>query len=213
MLSDLPHPFDSARQLHSPSDAAAIAKMPDKFLLERVQTMRPLAMLVMTVGVLFATEIAFAQRDAGSKIRGEYNFYGGSAARSMRGARESSQAYREYTRSAPQQKVNPEVAREAADSIGDYIAKAQRHFAWMRKQAVAAKDTETLTSLDGIDKNLADAAKSHAEMRETCLKDPVDAGATLDCCKVIDDSLAKAIADHDKLMKRLAGGRAAAAKK
>ena len=118
-----------------------------------------------------------------------------------------------FPNAAPDKKVNPEVAREAADSIGQYITKAQKHFAWMRKQAQASNDKETLTALDGIDKNLADAAKSHAEMQETCLKDNVDAAASMECCKVIDDSLAKAIADHDKLMKKLAGGKAAAPKK
>lgn len=119
--------------------------------------------------------------------------------------RDYSSNYREYAKTAPDKKVNPEVAREAADSIGQYISKAQKHMASMRKQAEGAKDKETLTSLDVIDKNLADAAKSHAEMRETCLKDNVDAAGSMECCKVIDNSLAKAIAEHDKLMKKLAG--------
>ena len=164
---------------------------------------RPLIALAL-LALVVPVSTAFAQRDAGSKIRGEYNFYGGAAGRSMRSAREYSQSYREYARTAPDKKVNPEVAREAADSIGTYITKAQKHFAWMRKQAQASNDKQTLTALDGIDKNLADAAKSHAEMHETCLKDNVDAAASMECCKVIDDSLAKAIAEHDKLMKRLA---------
>lgn len=164
---------------------------------------RPLMFLAL-LALTIPASTAYAQRDAASKIRGEYNFYGGSAGRSMRSARESSESYREYVRTAPEKKVNPEVARAAADSIGDYITKAQKHMAWMRKQADASNDKETLTSLTSIDKNLADAAKSHAEMHETCLKDTVDGTATLNCCKVIDDSLAKAIAEHDKLMKRLA---------
>jgi hypothetical protein len=123
----------------------------------------------------------------------------------MRGALESSRDYRQYAQAAPEKKVNPEVAREAADAIGDYMTKAQKHMAWMRKQA--AGDKETLTSLDSIDKSLADAAKSHHEMHETCLKDNVDAASTMDCCKVIDASLSKAIAEHDKLMKRLAAAK------
>ena len=40
-------------------------------------------------------------------------------------------------------------------------------------------------------------------MKETCLKDNVDAPGSLACCKTIDDSLAKAIAEHDKPMKTL----------
>jgi hypothetical protein len=165
--------------------------------------MRSLGMFFATAALLFASQSAFAQRDAGSKIQGEYNFYGRSAGSAMRSAREHSTYYREYAQPAP--KVNPEVAKEAADTIGDYITKAQKHMASMRKHAKASNDKETLTSLDSIDKHLAAAAKSHADMRETCMKDAVDGKATLACCKVVDDDLAKAIAEHDKLMKHLAG--------
>ncbi len=155
---------------------------------------------VMAIATLLGSDPAFAQRGAGAKVRGEYNFHGGAAARSMRGARAYSRAYPRYVRTAPKQEVNAEIAREAADSIGLYITKAQKHMAWMRKQA--ANDKESLTSLDVIDKNLAAAAKSHKEMHETCLKDNVDAAASMECCKGIDGSLSKALAEHDKLMKR-----------
>lgn len=156
--------------------------------------------------IVLAATAAFAQRDAGSKIRGEYNFYGNSAGRALHSARDYSQDYRTYVKATPT--VNPEVARAAADGIGDYITKANKHFAYMRKQAETAKDKETLTSLDSIDKHLAAAAKSHDEMKETCLKDTVDGAATMECCKMIDDDLANAIAEHDKLMKRLSGDKA-----
>ncbi len=164
---------------------------------------------VLAIATMFGIPNAFAQRDAGSKIRGEYNFYGGSASRSIRGARETSQAYRQYVRTAPQQQVNPEVAKATADAIGDYITKAQAHMAWMRKQAEAADDKTALASLDSIDKNLATASKSHKEMHEMCLKANVDAASSMKCCQQIDDSLAAAIAEHDKLMKHVAGDKPA----
>lgn len=173
---------------------------------------RPLIALALLALVVPAST-ASAQRDAGSKIRGEYNFYGGSAGRSMRSAREYSQAYREYVRTAPQQKVAPEVAKETADAMGEYITKAQKHMAWMRKQAQADNDKEALTSLDVIDKNLADAAKSHANLCEYCAKETVEAKGSMQCCQEVDASLTKAIAEHDKLMKKLAGDKAAAPKK
>jgi hypothetical protein len=162
------------------------------------------------LATVFSTSNALAQRDAGAKIRGEYNFYGGSAGRSMRSARDTSQAYRQYVPTAPQQKVNQEVAKEAADAIGGYIAKAEKHMAWMRKQAEADKDQETLTSLNSIDKHLAAAAKSHKDMHEMCLETNVDATGSMKCCQQVDESLAAAIAEHDKLMKRLAGNKPAA---
>jgi hypothetical protein len=173
---------------------------------------RPLAALALAALVV-SSGTAYAQRDAGSKIRGEYNFYGGAAGRSLRGAREYTRSYREYVRTAPQQKVEPQVAKETADAIGDYITKAEKHFAWMRKQAQAAGDQQTLTSLDSIDKHLADAKKHHESLCEYCAKESVEAKASMQCCQEIDDSLSKAIAEHDNLMKRLVGEKAAAPKR
>jgi len=166
--------------------------------------MRPLSTFLLTAAVLLAAQCAFAQRDAGAKVRGEYNFHGSAAGSAMRSARDTSSYYRQYAQSAPEKKVEAETAREAADSIGTYITKSQKHMAWMRKQAAGSNDKETLTSLDSIDKHLTAAAKSHADMKETCLKDNVDGAASMECCKTIDDHLAKAIGEHDKLMKRVA---------
>ena len=167
--------------------------------------------VLLALATMTMVESAFAQSDAGAKMRGESNFYGGSAGRAMRGARDYSNDYRQYVQTAPAKKVNPEVASEAADSIGQYIKKAQKHMAWMRKQA--ASDKATLTSLDLIDKNLAAAAGTHEELHEICMKDNVDAAGSMKCCQNVDESLSAAIAEHDKLMKRLAGDKAAALKK
>jgi hypothetical protein len=165
---------------------------------------------ILAIATLLGIPSAFGQRDAGAKIRGEYNFYGGAAGRSMRGAREYAQSYRTYVRTAPQQKVEAQVAKETADAIGDYITKAEKHLAWMRKQATASNDKQTLTSLDSIDKNVAAAKKHHEGLCEYCEKENVDAKGSMQCCQEIDASLGAAIAEHDKLMKRLAGDRPAA---
>lgn len=136
----------------------------------------------------------------------------------MRGARESAGSFREYIRSnqpsqAPTQIVreepgvvviSPRIAQAAADEIGDYIAKSEKHLAWMRRQAEAAKDKETLTSLDSIDRNLAAAKQNHATLCSCCMEDNIDANAAMACCQTIDEALAKAISEHDALMKRLA---------
>lgn len=162
--------------------------------------MRPLTILLGLAAIL-SVSTAYAQRDAASKIRGEYNFYGGAAGTSMRSAQEYSRGFQSYGKSTDT--VNPQIARDASDAIGTYISKAQAHFAYMRKQAQASNDKDTVTALDSIDKHLAAAAKSHAEMKETCLKDHVPGQPVLECCKQIDEHLAKAIAEHDKLMKKL----------
>lgn len=139
----------------------------------------------------------------------------------MRGARESAGSFREYVRSTqpvPGQVVggegvvreslgvtvvSPQIAQAATDEIGDYITKSEKHLAWMRRQAEARKDKETLASLDSIDQNLAAAKRSHATLCSCCVDDNVDATAALACCQTIDDALGKAISEHDALMKRL----------
>ena len=79
--------------------------------------------------------------DPGAK----YNFYGNSGGTAMRSANEYSASYREYVPTA--EKVNPEVAKEASDSIGTYITKAQKHFAHSSTQAAnVANDADTLTA-------------------------------------------------------------------
>jgi hypothetical protein len=173
--------------------------------------MRRIGILLIVTTPLIAVGTTLAQRGAASKIAGEYNFYGSSAGHAMRSARDYAGYYRSYAQTA--QPVNPEVAQEAADAIGAYIVKAQKHMAWMRRQAQATNDKETLASLDVIDKHLADAARSHHEMHDTCLKASVEAAGTMKCCQVIDESLSKAIAEHDKLMKHLAGAKAPSAAK
>lgn len=123
-------------------------------------------------------------------------------------------SFREYIRStqpAPAQivrgqpgiVVSPQIAQVATDEIGDYITKSEKHLAWMRRQAEAGKDVETLQSLDGIDRNPAEAKRNHATLCGCCMEDNVDAAAATACCKKIDDALAKAIAEHDALMNRL----------
>lgn len=175
--------------------------------------MRSIGYSLVALTLFTATDVTFAQRDAGAKIRGEsYNFYGRSAGSAMRSAREYSGYYRDYVQSTPQQ-VNPEIAKEAADSIGMWIEKAQKHMASMRRVAEKHKDKETLASLDVIDKHLTDASKSHAEMKDTCLKESIDSKMTLDCCKPLYDHLAKAEAEHDKLMKRIGGAKPSSSNK
>ena len=160
-----------------------------------------LLMAVVTLAATFVSASAKAQSylDATAKARGAYGR--SSASRSMGNARAYTQDYRQYAKGV--QKVDPEVAQDASDSIGNYITKAKKHFAWMRDQAKKANDKESLAALDEIDKNLAAAEEAHHEMHDICKKDHVDAAGSMKCCQQIDESLAKAIADHDKLMKRL----------
>ncbi|MFM8413209.1 MAG: hypothetical protein ACKOCX_00625 [Planctomycetota bacterium] len=188
--------------------------------------MKSLTVALLAVVVLGA-ELASAQPAADAKARGYFNFYGRGARSAMRGARDSAGAFREYIRSTrpgtPQIVreqpgpradvivrvqpevivVSPRIAQAATDEIGDYIAKSERHLAWMRRQAESLKDQATLAALDSIDRNLAAAKVNHATLCGCCMEDNVDAVAAMACCQKIDDALAKAISEHDALMKRL----------
>jgi hypothetical protein len=189
--------------------------------------MRLLVAAILLAVVAMGSDVSFAQPDAGGKARGQYNFYGRGARTAMRGARESTGSFREYIRSTqpadPQVVrepagvregvvvraqpgvviVSPQIAQAAADEIGDYIAKSEKHLAWMRRQAEATNDKETLASLDSIDRNLAEAKRNHVTLCSCCMEETVDAKAAMTCCQTIDDALGKAISEHDTLMKRL----------
>lgn len=179
-----------------------------------------LAAIVFAVVALVAGA-AFAQPSADAKARGKFDFYGRGARSAMQGARASAGSYREFIRStqpvpAPIVSgevvvrespgvvvVSPQIAQAATDEIGDYIVKSEKHLAWMRRQAEMQKDQQTLASLDSIDRNLAVAKRNHAALCTSCLDDNVDASAAMACCQAIDEALAKAISEHDVLMKRV----------
>lgn len=180
-----------------------------------------------TLAVIFLSTVALcasttlAQPSADAKARGRFGFYGRSARSAMRGAQESAGSFREYIRSTqplPGQVVgseavvrespgvvivSPQIAQAAADEIGDYITKSEKHLAWMRRQAEAQMDKETLASLNSIDRNLAAAKQNHVMLCSCCMEDNIDAKAAMACCQTIDEALGKAISEHDALMKRL----------
>jgi len=54
---------------------------------------------------------------------------------------------------------------------------------------------------------MADAAKNHNATKETCFHNHAEGQDVAACCKLVDESPAKAISKHAKLTKRLAGRR------
>jgi hypothetical protein len=156
---------------------------------------------VAAIAALFAASVTMAQGPTSEVARARDAYRNNGAARAVESARGYTYDYRQYAKAVPT--VEPTVARDAADAIGDYITKAEKHFGWMRTEASKTGDKTSLASLDVIDKNLADAKKAHKEMHEICLKATIDKAASMACCEQIDDSLAKVISEHDKLMKRL----------
>ncbi len=155
---------------------------------------------VLLLSVLAANHTTAAPAVGTAKARGDYStpFWGNSAGRSVRHARDYSSGYRGYARSAPA--INSKMAQHEADGIGHNITAAKTQYGELRK---VTTDKESLASLDAIEKHLADAAKAHAEMDKMCKMEMVDGVATMKCCEDIDAALEKALAEHEKMMAKL----------
>ena len=163
-----------------------------------------LALAVAVLAAHTSTANAQAIRDAGSKIRGSSGYSHRGGYRSLWHARDYAGDYRSYSSDARREnrRVAPEEAQEHAEGLGHNIKKAQKHFADARKHA--GTDKETIAALEKIDALLAAALKSHAEMAEMCKHEEIDAAGTMKCCTDAEAALEKAIAEHEKLIKRLA---------
>jgi hypothetical protein len=154
---------------------------------------------ILLLSVLAANHLTAAP-PVNRKAAGDYStpFWGNSAGRSIRHARDYSGGYRRYARQAPS--VNQRIAQHEADGVGHNINAAKTQYAELRK---ATTDKETLASLDAIEKHLAEAVKAHAQMDEMCKMEMVDGAGTMKCCDDIDAALEKALEEHEKLMAKI----------
>ena len=159
------------------------------------------SMALLVVSVVVTGMATGAPAVGTAKARGDYSvgaFWGNSGGRSVRHARDYSRGYRSYARQAPT--ITPQIARHEAAGVGQNIASAQMQFGEMRKTTT---DAAALASLTLIDQQLVAAAKAHALMHEMCKMETIDGDATMQCCKDVDAALAKAISEHEKMMKGL----------
>lgn len=146
--------------------------------------------------VLSLASPALAQRDAGSKIRGDA-YQSNSAATYQSHANDHGRILRDY--SATGQPVPKVVVKEHADAIRSNVTAAKKAYAGLSDQA--KKDAA---------KSLAIIEKAHASVFETCnmLDECCATGegkstVVAKCCSTVADDLKAAQAEHDKLMKLL----------
>jgi len=99
--------------------------------------------------------------------------------------------------------VDPEVAREVSDAIGDDIERIQRHVKRMLQHAEELGDKEALLILASIEKNLGVARRGHADLHEHHAEESIAPKTAMALAQSVNDALRAAHADHDKLMKRL----------
>lgn len=158
---------------------------------------------VMLTGLILTSTSAFAQRDAGAKIRGEFGTGAYSSTRSagryLQSANDGCQDLYQYTYTTPA--VAPPVAKKASEDISKNVDAAKKDLGTVRKEA--ASDKAVLAKLDAIEKHLAAAMGHHKMMHEECCKDHVDAEKTADCCSDMITELEKAQAEHRALMRLL----------
>jgi hypothetical protein len=99
--------------------------------------------------------------------------------------------------------VDPEVAREATDALGDDIERIQRWVKRMRTHAEDTGDKESLAILADIEKNLGVARRGHADLHQHHAEDVIAPKTAMALAQTVNGALRIAHADHDKLMKRL----------
>jgi len=105
--------------------------------------------------------------------------------------------------SGAQGQVDPQVAREASDAIGDDIERIQRHVSRMRAHAEKLGDKESLATLDNVEKQLGVARRSHATLHKHHAEDVIDPKTAMNLTQQVNDALRAAHSEHDKLMKQL----------
>jgi len=163
-------------------------------------------LVTLTVATLMALpvgHVAFAQKDATSKARGEHSvpFWSSKASsRRITHARDYARDFHGYIVANP--KPNPAVVKEATTEIGHNLAEAQKHLSQLKKDF--ADDKEAVAGIEALEKQLAAAFEQHKMLGACCEKATFDAIETMECCSDLATQLDKLLLSHDELMRKLA---------
>lgn len=144
----------------------------------------------------------FAQKDAGSKARGESadSFWSSKySSRRVQHARDYARDFHSYVNANPQ--PDPVVVKEVTSEIGRNIEEAQKHLATMKKDF--SSDKETVTAIEKLEKQLVAAVDHHKMLCVCCEQTTFDQIKTMACCNDLAKQLDNFNADHDELMRKL----------
>jgi hypothetical protein len=147
-------------------------------------------------------DAAYAQKDAGSKARGEHSvpFWSSrSSARRISTAQEYARDFQRYLAVNP--KPDPAVVKEVTTQIGANLDEAKKHLAQLKKDFAANKDA--VAGIEALEKQLATAFEHHQLLCECCEKEAFDKIKTMECCADLAKQLDKILTDHDELMLKL----------
>src|SRR5204863_5936836 len=114
-------------------------------------------------------------QDAGAKIRGDVYWPGRATTRYVESARNYAQEVQTYVAKTP--KPEPSVVKEINTELSRYLAAAKTHLTAMKKDFAA--DKETVTAVEGLEKELATAVEHHKAMISFCENEKFDKIATM----------------------------------
>lgn len=157
------------------------------------------ACVALAAAPLFALAQTSPFRDAGSKIRGDAYWPGQATTRYIDSARNYAQDVQNYVAKSPQ--PEPSVVKEIHTELNRYLDAAKTHLASMKKDF--AGDKETITAVEGLEKELTSAIEHHNTMIVCCQNEKFDKVAAMGCCSDLVKSLDKIHGEHVALMKKL----------
>lgn len=159
-----------------------------------------LAGWLLLMSMLVMPEVAWAQRDAGAKARGDLTFYARSGGSHMNAAHAHASHYHGYIRRTTS--VSPRVARLSGSAINHHIDLTQQHLEGMREIFKGADDEESLAAIDAIEKQIAEAKHYHAIAESKARTSPEDIAAIQESVDQLRVSLDKAITAYGALLSK-----------
>lgn len=168
------------------------------------------------LGMAVASAIAFplstpvmAQKDAGSKARGEHSvpFWSSrSSARRLSGVQHYARDFQRHLATNP--RPAPTVVREAPAEIGKNLQAAKKDLAQLKEDFAGNK--EAVAGIETLEKQVAAAFEQHRLLHECCESQPLDKALAMKCCDELEKQLEIILADHDALMHKLSPSAASA---
>lgn len=152
------------------------------------------------LGLCFAlmSQVAFAQPDAGAKIRGDA-WNGGRVQTFQRHAQDRSQLLFYYSQT--KQPLPKQEAKELVTGIQKDLSEAEKALAKLK--ADHAKEPEVVKQIVLIEKHHAKAKEVCAMAAEQCEKEHGDHVVVCDCCAEMWNEMDAAQAETQKLLKML----------
>ena len=147
---------------------------------------------------VLTSQAAFAQADAGAKIRGDA-WNGGRVQTYQRHAQDRSQMLYQYAQ--PQSAVSKQEAKELVGGIKKDLTEADKALAKLK--ADHAKEPDIVKQIALIEKHHAKAHEVCGMAEEQCLKEHGDHVAIADCCTDMWAEIDAAQVETQKLLKML----------